>query len=211
MHYIVLQALPEMEKLKFENLNGKHFVYLLIFMLAFNILYFGYRIYKTYMENRKFNAIYRFIENQSKLNQNWDHYIKSLTERFIREAPPDQIRVIIKLLIDNGLKVILDRTKRLIDLNGINNRDITEARIRMYSGNTFDDIKINLDLFMYQGKKLSKFLCAKWLAEINKLVMDCVYGEQNIDQLAREFEDIAKKIKLDYYHRMTGKYDLDDE
>jgi hypothetical protein len=206
MHYILnIQFLPEIEKLRFENLNGKHFVILLIFVLLFNVLYFAYRIYKTHVENKKFGAIYRFIENQGKLNENWDKYIKSLTERFIREAPPDQIRVVMKLLIDTGFKIIIARTKTLIQLNGIHNRNITEARIKIYVGTTFDDVQINLDLFMYQGKKLSSFLCLKWLKIITEKVTSCVYGNQDIEYLEREFEDLSKQIKLDFYSRMNGK------
>lgn len=207
MPYItVLQIVPELEKIKFENLTGNHFLWLLIFMFAVNLVYVGYRVYKAQMENKRFAAIYKFIEKQGELNARWDQYIKSLTERFIREAPPDQIRIFTRLLFSDGFKTILGRTERLIELNGISNRDITEARIKLYINNTFDDIRGSLDLFMYHGRTLSCYLCENWAKQVISQVTHCVYGTQDLDALAREFEDFAKQIKFEFYHRMSGKY-----
>lgn len=208
---IISQALPGLENIKFEDLNGKHFIILLLFLFFFNIVHFAYKIYKDRFDNKKLGAIYRFIENQEKLNTNWDQYIKSLTERFIREAPPDQIKIILKLLVDNMLKRIMNRTKIILELNGIKNRDSTEVRIRMYIKTTFEDAAINFDLFMYQGNKLGIFLNMKWQEIIAKKVIESLYGGENLNYLSREFYDIGKQIKLDFYCRMVGKINKNEK
>lgn len=207
----VLQILPVTKEVEFEHLEGRHFIWLLIFMFLINLVYFGYRVYKTHVENKKFSSIYEFISNQNEMNKNWDNYIKGLTERFIREAPPDQIRVVAKLIIKEGFCQIISSTDKLIRLNGIANRTLTDAKIKLFVSNVYDDMKINFDLFMYNGRKLGVYLCKSWVHEIVERVTDCVYGDQNIDILSRSLDEFSKQVKLDFYHRMTGKrYDDED-
>jgi hypothetical protein len=202
---------PGIRPLEFTGLEGRHFILLLIFLLIINMLTFAYRIYRTYLDSKKFNGIYEFISKQAEMNENWETYVKNLTERFIRESPPDQIRVVVGLLIHTTFETLKFRTKRLIELNGIHNRTATDGRIRMYIDNSYNSMRESLGLFLFGGRRLSVFMCKAWTVQVFNAVSDCVYGEKDIEALNRTLDDIAKQLKLEFFQRMAGNQGSNDE
>ena len=207
---ILLQTpiVPEIRPLEFHGLNGTHLIWLVVIV---NVFYFVYRTYKTYVESKKFSSIYAFIEQQNRINSNWDKYVKNLQDKLIREAPADQIKVVVKSLLKNDIDVIAAQTKKLIELNGIKNKELTRERIKTFVTNIFNETRADLDLFLFDGRRVSAFLCKSWNTRMCDIVEGTVYGSQDIGQLYRQLEEVRKQIMYDFYKRMIDDEDDGDK
>lgn len=90
--------------------------------------------------------------------------------------------------------------------NHIVDREATKSKIRTLLQNLHDDRNTKFDCFTYRGKRLSTYTSDAWVDWVADVVEKEVYSDPiNESRALTNVQEVYKKIKLDFYHKMTNE------
>lgn len=115
------------------------------------------------------------LNNINTLVKVMDSRVKAIAEQNFDECSPKQIEVVFKGCATLAICELITKTKRLIEINHIDNRRQTEAKIKKFVKDTFNATKADLSSYKRKGVPASSYIDDVWITEVALVIIDYVY------------------------------------
>lgn len=116
-----------------------------------------------------------------------------------------QIKSISNTCFDLSVEKVCRIIRKVREENHIVDKVATSSKIKTLLCNLHEDRNSRWDNIRYHGKTLSQYTSTQWIDWVAEVVEKEVYAENiNNGRAYTNVEAIYAKIRLDFYHKLTG-------
>lgn len=116
-----------------------------------------------------------------------------------------QIKSISNTCFDLSIEKVCRIIRKVREENHIVDKDATRSKIKTLLCNLHEDRNSRWDNIRHHGKTLTQYTTPEWIDWVADVVEKEVYAENvNNGRVYTNVEAIYAKIRLDFYHRLTG-------
>lgn len=116
-----------------------------------------------------------------------------------------QIKSISNTCFDLSIEKVCRIIRRVREENHIVDREATRSKIRTLLCNLHEDRNSRWDNIRYHGKTLTQYTSPEWIDWVSEVVEKEVYAESvNNGRVYTNVDAVYSKIRLDFYHKLTG-------